>query len=430
MGRATEPPAGSAGSAGPASAAGSAGPTGATAGAGDAVPSGHGAATVLGVDTALRLGSGRVRLWGAGLFGMGAVAIIGAPLNHWHDWGALWSAGATAGGSDLVDAGRHVDWQAAHGVSQAFFAYPPAAAWLFWPFAQLPVDVSFWVQALLMIGCLAVAGWIAARVYGLTPELAVLAALAWAPSTASIVTGQNAPFALLLAMVAIWALATDRPWIAGLAVALLWYKPTLALGFVALFLVRGRWRELAVAVAGGGAVFLLSVAAAGGDWNWLSTWLTGARDWLPADAAKNADKAISLPGLLARLPVPWFVPVAGGVVVAAAAIPGLRRAGIVEAASAACLIGLAAGPRSWGYDAALAFPFFCWVMAGGVGEPWRTRVIVAAYLLGLGWLFSWATQLSTVAVVVLAATAWWIWRWRPWARDAAGQGLSAAASPL
>ena len=296
-----------------------------------------------GVDSALRLGAGRVRLWAAGLFAMGVVAIIGAPFNHWHDWGALWAAGATAGGPDLVDAGRHVAWQTAHGVSEAFFAYPPAAAWLFWPFAQMPVDVSFWVQAMLMVGCLAVAGLVAARVYGLTPELAVLAALAWAPSTASIVTGQNAPFALLLAMVAIWALATDRPWVAGLAVGVLWYKPTLALGFVVLFLVRGRWRELAVAVAAGGVAFLLSVAAAGGDWGWLGTWLNGAQTWLPADAAKNADKAISLPGLLGRLPVAWFVPALGGVALAVAAIPGLRRAGIVEAASAACLIGLAAG---------------------------------------------------------------------------------------
>ena len=330
-----------------------------------------------------------------------------------------------------MDAARHTAWQAAHGVSQAFFAYPPAAAWLFWPFAQLPVEVAFWVQAALMVACIAAAGFVAARVYGLTPGLAVLAALAWAPSTASVATGQNAPFALLLAMVAIWALATDRPWLAGLAVAVLWYKPTLALGFVVLFLVRGRWRELAVAVAGGGVAFLLSVAAAGGDWGWLGTWLDGARLWLPADAAKNADKAISLPGLLGRLPVPPFVPVLGGVALALAAIPGLRRAGIVEAASAACLLGLAAGPRAWGYEAALAFPFVCWILSGGVLEPWRTRVVVASYLGSLLWMFSFATQISSVAVIVLAAAAWWIWRWRPAGganRRANGAGANGAGA--
>jgi hypothetical protein len=370
----------------------------------------------IGVDRALRLGAGRVRLWGLGLFGMGVVAVIGAPLNHWHDWAAVWAAGATAGGPDLVDAARHVAWQQAHGLPGAFWAYPPASAWLFWPFAQLPLDISFWVQAALMLGCLVAAGAIGARVFGLTPELAVLASLAWAPSTASIVTGQNAPFGLLMAMVAIWALATDRPWLAGLAAAMLWYKPTLALGFVMLFLVRGRWRELAVAIAGAGAVFLLSVAAAGGDWGWLRPWLDGARSWLPADAARNADKAISLPGLLGRLPVPWFVPVLGGVALAVASIPGLRRAPIREAASAACLLALAAGPRSWGYDAALAFPFVCWILAGGVEEPWRTRVAVGAYLLSLLWLFSSYLQLSGIAVVVTVAAMWWAWRWLPFRR--------------
>jgi hypothetical protein len=373
----------------------------------------------VGIGDALRLGAGRVRLWGVGLFAMGSVAIIAAPLHHWHDWTAIWSAGATVGGPDLVDAGRHVAWQQAHGLPGAFWAYPPASAWLFWPFAQLPLDVSFWVETLLMVACLAAAGAIAARVYGLTPELAILASLAWAPSTASIVTGQNAPFALLLAMVAIWGLASGRPWVAGLAAGLLWYKPTLALGFVALFLVRRMWRELAVALAAGGVAFLLSVAASGGDWGWLSAWLAGAREWLPADAARNADKAISLPGLIGRLPLPGVVatllPLAAGGALAVVAIPGLRRAPLREAAAAACLIGLAAGPRSWGYDAALVFPFMCWTLAGGISEPSRTRVIVAAYLGSLLWLFSWLTQISSVAVIVLTLAAWWIWRWRPFA---------------
>jgi hypothetical protein len=201
----------------------------------------------VGPDDALRLGAGRVRLWALGLIAIGLLPVISAPLNGWNDWGALWSAGATAGGPDLVDAGRHVAWQAAHGAPQAFFSYPPAAAWLFWPFAQLSQSASFWVQGCLMVACIVASGLIAARVYGLTPGLAVLAALAWARNTASVVLGQNAPFGLLMAMVAIWALKNDRPWLAGLAVGGLWYKPTLALGFVALFVIRGRWRELGVA---------------------------------------------------------------------------------------------------------------------------------------------------------------------------------------
>ena len=302
-------------------------------------------------------------------------------------------------------------------------------AYLIWPFALLPVDVSYWLQAALMFGCIVAAGRLAASVFGLSPSFGILAALAWAPDTASVATGQNAPLALLLALVAIWALKEERPWLAGAAAGLLLYKPTMALPLMGLFLIRGHWRELAVTLVAGAVIYVLSVAAAGGDWNWLALWMDGAKTALPADAAMNADKAITLPGLLARLPVPWFVPVAAGAAIVLAALPGLRRAGIVEAAAAACLLGVAAGPRAWGYEAALAFPFVCWVLAGGVGEPWRTRLIVAAYLLGPTWMVSLYVGLNGVAVVVLGASLLWIWRWRAsWLGGRATGALPTAAT--
>jgi phage shock protein PspC (stress-responsive transcriptional regulator) len=382
-----------------------AGPTGAP---------GKSSAAALGIADALRINPTLLRVVAVILMLLGMVLIVAAPFNNWQDWGVIWSGGATVGGPDLVDASRHAAWQGAHGILPSFWKYPPATAYLLWPFAQLPVDVSFWVQAVLMFACIVAAGRLAARIYGFTPELGILAALAWGPCTASVATGQNAPLALLLAMLAIRAMQSERPWLAGAAAGLLLYKPTLALGLILLFIVRGRWRELSVVAVAGVMVFLLSVAAAGGDWNWLATWVEGAKVWLPPDAIWNADKAITLPGLLSRLPVPWVVPVLGGVALAVAAVPGLRRAGIVEAASAACLLGLAAGPRAWGYEAALAFPFVCWVLAGGIAEPWRTRLIVVAYLLCPLWMVSLYIGLNGVAVVVLAASLLWLWRWRPW----------------
>ena len=373
-----------------------------------------GGAHAIGIVDALRVKPGLVRVSAVFLTLLGMVLICAGPWYNWQDWGVIWSGGATVGGPNLVDATRHYEWQMAHGILTSFWKYPPATAWLFWPFAQLPVDVTYWLQAVLILGCIVAAGRLAASIYGLTPELGILAALAWAPCTESVATGQNAPFALLLALLAIWALKSERPWLAGAAVGLLLYKPTLALGLIFLFLIRGRWRELGVVVVSGGVVFLLSVAAAGGDWNWLATWIEGARRSFPDDAIYNADKAVTLPGLLSRLPVPWFVPVLGAVAVVVPALPGLRRAGIVEAASAACLLGLAAGPRAWGYEAALAFPFVCWVLAGGIAEPWRTRLIVVAYLMCPGWMISLYIGLNPIAVVVLAAALIWIWRWRPW----------------
>jgi hypothetical protein len=368
---------------------------------------------------------------------LGCVLIVAGPINHWQDWSVIWSGGVNAGSRDLVDATRHMNWQIAHGIIPSFFKYPPAAAYLFWPFAQLPQDISYWLQAALMLGCIVASGRLAASIFGLSPSVGVLAALAWPPNTSSVATGQNAPFALLLAMIAIWALREDRPWLAGAAVGLMLYKPTMALPLMFLFLVRGHWRELAVTIVAAAAVYLLSVAAAGGDWNWLALWIDGARASLPADAVSNADKAVTLPGLLARLPVSWVVPVAAGCAVTLAFLPGLRRAGIVEAASAACLLGLAAGPRAWGYEAALAFPFVCWALSGGAAEPWRTRLIVIAYLLGPLWMVSLYIGLNGIAVVVLGASLLWVWRWRPsWLRrsgpDAAagGSGRERAVSPV
>ena len=378
----------------------------------------------------VRLSPRTVRIIAIVLTLLGCVLIVGGPINHWQDWGVIWSAGANAGTRDLVDITRHGDWQIAHGLPPSFLKYPPAVAYAIWPFAQFPVDVTYWVEAALMLGCIAAAGRLAASIFGLSPSVGVLAALAFAPNTASVATGQNSPVALLLALGAIWALKEDRPWLAGLAVGLLLYKPTMALPLMGLFLIRGRWRELSVTILAAAAFYLLSVAAAGGDWNWLSLWIDGAKTALPADAVFNADKHVTLPGLLGRWGAPLIVTIVAGALVVVAAIPGLRRAGIVEAAAAASLIGLAAGPRAWGYEAALAFPFVCWVLAGGVAEPWRTRLIVATYLLGLSWMISLYIGFNGCAVIVLGWTLFWIWRWRPaWLRGrAAVPALSRAGS--
>src|SRR6185436_19391817 len=151
---------------------------------------------------------------------------------------------------DLGNVEATFAWQRAHGLSLAIFPYPPAVAYLFWPFAQLGLDVSFWLHAVLMAGCAVAAGWIAAGIFGLPRQVGVLATLAWAPVTGAIVIGQNTPFALLLATLAIGALVRGRDLLAGGWVAALLYKPTLAAPLAGLFLLRGRWRSLAAVAVG------------------------------------------------------------------------------------------------------------------------------------------------------------------------------------
>jgi hypothetical protein len=108
------------------------------------------------------------------------------------------------------------------------------------------------------------------------------------------------------------------------------------------------------------------------------------------------------------------VPIAAALVLVAIAIPRLIRAPIAEAGAGACLVGVAASPHAWGYDAALVVPWLLWAMSDhGLAEPWRTRIIVIAYLFGPLWLVSRQTGISAIAIVALGLTFIWLsGRWR------------------
>jgi hypothetical protein len=345
---------------------------------------------------------------------IGLVPIDTALINGGSDWPAFWAAGATVGTPDLVDGARHSAWQIAHGVPVDYWRYPPAVAYAFAPFSYLPMWLGFVIQALVMLALVAVAGVLLARIFGLPASVTLLLAFAWTPTMASADIGQNATLAVVLALWAIDALRRDSHLEVGLAVGLLMYKPTLGLFLLGLLVLRGRWQSLGVAAGVGAVWYLLSVAASAGDWTWPVSWWSGMQPWLAPDFVHNADKAISLPGLLGRLPgVPLWLPVACGAVIVLLALRGLSRAPIVEAASAACLLTMFAGPRVWGYEAGLLLPILVWAVAGGLPEPWRTRLVFLAVPMGLLWLASAYTVVSGVAIVVFAATGLWLWRWRP-----------------
>jgi hypothetical protein len=206
----------------------------------------------------------------------------------------------------------------------------------------------------------------------------------------------------------------DRSVQPGLAVGALLFKPTWGLPLAGLLLLRRRWVSLAIVGLAVAGWYLVGVAAAAGDWSWPAVWLGGVGDYFAADYASNADKAVSLPGLVARLPVPSWVAIAVAVFIVAVAIPRLVRAPIAEAGAGACLVGVAASPHAWGYDAALIVPWLLWAMSSrGLAEPYRTRIIVATYLAGPLWLFSRQTAISAIAIVVLGLTVVWLsglWR--------------------
>jgi len=313
------------------------------------------------------------------------------------DWRVFASAGARAGTPQLLT--PPAAWQS--------FFYLPGAAWALAPFAHVPLATSFLVNGALMLACAAIAGLIAARTYGLDRATAVGLYALWSPVVyAAAIIGQNAPFGLLLAQIAIAGLARNSVALTALPIGLLLYKPTYALPMIALLIVRSRWRELAAIAATALMWYGISVTATGGDWDWPSTWAHLLATFAAGDFSVNAPFAISLPGVLIRTGTSAMTAACIAFVVALVAAAALRRASSAEAGSAAALIGLALSPHAWAYDAALALPMIAYA-AARLAEPARTRLLLGAAFIAP--LFFASRQLSFDPLCLLVtggAIAW------------------------
>jgi hypothetical protein len=346
---------------------------------------------------------------------MSGIIIAAAPWNAWVDFPQFWLAAKVVGTPDLLDTVRQQDWQVAHGFTPWIFLYPPGTAWLYLPLRLLPLAVAFWAHAatiaLLGMG----AGFVGARAFALDTRVALVATLAWAPTLAAAASGQNAPLGLLLAMIAIDGLRSDRQIMAGLAVGAMLYKPTLALPMLALLVIRRQWTALLVAMAVAVGWYLLGVAGSAGDWMWPRDWLISTAPFFAADTWQNVNKTVALPGLLMGHNVPSVVAYGAAAAVVVAALPRLLRSPIAEAGAAACLIGIVVSPHSLQYEAVMVLPLILWAAGGtgaGIAEPWRTRLLVPAYLAAQLYVITTQAGVSIFAVITLAAAAIWITGWQ------------------
>jgi hypothetical protein len=371
-----------------------------------------------------------VRLLWFGIAVFGFLPIVSALNNQWNDWSPFWAAGGTVGTPALMNATLHTAWQVSRGVPSDYWRYPPAFAFAYWPASLFQVGPTFVANTAVMLALLGVSGVLMARIFELPRGFALRLAFAWTPALAAVDMGQNMPLAIVLALWAIDGLRRDSQIEVGLACGLLMYKPELGVFLLGLLVLRARWRAVAVAVALMAAWYIVSVLASAGDWGWPVTWWNGIQPWLAHDFAFNADKTVSVPGLLARLGVlpSWLCYLTGAGIVLLA-LRGLVRAPVIEAASATFLLALVAGPRVWSYEAGLMLPILAWTAAGGVAEPWRTRLILLAVPIGLLWIVSPLTVVSGVAVAANAAMVMWLWRWRPVGPDPIAQLAAPGAAP-
>jgi hypothetical protein len=138
------------------------------------------------------------------------------------------------------------------------YFYPPHALLVQAPFSLLPERPSqiAWlvVSALLLVGSLAAV---------CRPPVAALAALLHPSVMINANLGQNGLFSAALIGTAL--VAGSRPALAGIALAVLGYKPHLAAAVGLFFLIGGRWRPLAVAALASAGLVLVSLALFGTD---------------------------------------------------------------------------------------------------------------------------------------------------------------------
>ena len=349
----------------------------------------------------LRIGMDRVRLYGVGLLliGLSQLRFVKS-VGHFWDWLDFYIAGAMAGTRALLDPAVHAAWGQSHNLPVTAFAYLPGFAWLLVPAAHVSLAWGFAINAVVMFAIAIGAALLAERVFQVERRLGVLSVIGWAPIAAAIVTGQNSPLGLLLWMLALLGFARNQDSLIGLAVGALCYKPTYALPFIVLLFVLARWRALGVVIGCGVVWYALSVSASGGDWLWPANYLRSLAAYVGPDFAYNRFKAISLPGVLMLAGLSHGLAFAIGMVMLVAGIALLRKMPALEAASLTGLIGIAASPHAWPYDAAIALPALWWVMTK-IAEPWRTRIVVAAYAIAPLWLASNVLHFDPFAIVII-----------------------------
>lgn len=323
------------------------------------------------------------------------------------DFANFWSAGANVGTLNLLDPAGLAAWQLAHHIKPQIFVYPPGVAWFYAPLARLLPMPAMTLEELGMAVVLAAAGFLAARIYNFSTWFALIAVFAWAPAVNAIEVGQNTPVALLAILLAIWALVNRREGVAGLAVGLLFYKPSVALPFVVLLLVRKEWRALGVMCLTATAWYFLGVLAAHGAFSWPSQYIHLVAQSSVDEFVGNSHKTYTIPTLLLSAGAPIAVALAGAVAVFAAAVPLLGRRPAIEAASMAGAVGVATSLHAWPYEAVVLLPAVFYGM-GRLSEPARTWIIAGAYVVATLAL-SLPHAGHALALLPISAAAWWLW---------------------
>ncbi len=179
--------------------------------------------------------------------------------------------------------------------------YPPQLALMLAPLARQPYAVAYLIWTALTIGGYATIVWrLAASSSWLRPwPRQVLAVAAASPALwFTVMHGQVSAIALVGFFGAWAALSKGRPWLAGMAVGLLAFKPSLFVPALALLLAAREWRMAAGAVLAVGIVTGATLPVVGSAAMMQYVAFT-------ADVLRSPDRVASNPALMHSLRTFW-----------------------------------------------------------------------------------------------------------------------------
>ena len=309
------------------------------------------------------------------------------------------------------------------------YLYPPFALWLALPLAATGFYGSFAISAIgtFVAFVVGLRLYIASERGGFDATTGMILAVASGAAVSSTLIGQYSGVYVLSLGLAAWLWAKDRQFLAGLALALLWLKPNIAIAVPVVLVFSRSWRSSAGFLGGSIAVFLSSLPFGIGAW---SAFFGNAQMMaeLQRDNIVPFEKMVSiLGGAQSVFGFESQSPAAIGLFLAVAAISGVSVLTLwtpsalsvshMRAFGGLAVFVVVANPRLYFYDATLvAFGMLgLWgsahIYGGAIAKRWLPALSV------LTWFFLWGgvfvalnKMVGVLAAAGLIATAVDTWK--------------------
>lgn len=355
------------------------------------------------------------------------------------DFFALWSYGQFLVGhpaAGLYDAAGLDAFQVGLGMDTTRacpFPYPPTFLLLIWPFGLLTLHQAFAAWFALTIGAFV---WAAS---GPRPDaLRVLALLAAPATTMGVVAGQTGFLSGAL-LIGGMRLVGTRPWLGGLLLGMLTYKPQLGILVPVALVSAGAWRGIGTTACVAALLAVLATAVFGGSlwWDWLSS-LTTYSAWFEAQTPLLTLKP-TITANLALLGVPHgaaALQVLAGAAMAALVWVAFRRGVSLAAIGVLVAATVLANPHAFYYDlpmltAAVLFIGAARLRAGQPLRGWETVLLAVTLCLpaAMWWTMLLGTPAPVSLPVLLAFVGWAAWQVRSGYAAANCSSASRAYSP-